>query len=163
ASQLTATTKRLFDELNCTTNWKQLIYHSTPSAWDNTKAQTVTCLKDPVTHTWEKYALSSAVVQGQDLTNVQATDTGTGQGWIVSFNVKSPASARLGALTQTMATRYYNSSTGQATSPLDLLAVVLDGELQGSPPQVQSQISTSGEINGGTGGFSQGQATTLAN
>jgi preprotein translocase subunit SecD len=44
-----------------------------------------------------------------------------------------------------------------------LLAVVLDGELQGSPPQVTQPISNSGEINGGTGGFSQGQATTLAN
>jgi preprotein translocase subunit SecD len=163
ASQLNSTTKRLFDQLNCTTNWKERLYHSVPSAWDNPNIQTVTCFKDPFTHTWLKYALASATVQGRDLSNVQAQDTNTGQGWIVTFNVKSPASARLGALTATMATRYYNNSTGQATSPLDLLAVVLDGQLQGSPPQVQSQISTQGQITGGAGGFSQGQATTLAN
>jgi preprotein translocase subunit SecD len=161
ATQLKAPTVRLFDQLNCTTNWKERLYHSVPSAWDNPNIQTVTCFKDPVTHTWVKYALSIATVQGRDLSNVQAQDTNTGQGWIVTFNVKSPASARLGALTTDMVTRY--NSNGQATSPLDLLAVVLDGQLQGSPPQVTQPISNSGEINGGTGGFSQGQATTLAN
>jgi len=161
ATQLNSTTVKLFDQLNCTTNWKERLYHSVPSAWDNPAIQTVTCFKDPTTHAWLKYALSTATVQGRDLSNVQAQDTST-QGWIVTFNVKSPASAKLGALTTTMASKYY--SNGQATSPLDLLAVVLDGQLQGSPPQVQGPISTQGEINGGgTGGFSQGQATTLAN
>jgi preprotein translocase subunit SecD len=160
---LTTTTKKLFNELNCNKNWKQLIYHSTPSAWDNPTAQTVTCLKLPGTTIWEKYALATAVVQGKDVYNVQAQDTGTGQGWIVSVNVRSPASTNLGTLTTAMSSRYYDASTGTATSPLDLLGIVLDGQLQGTPPQVEGPFTTSFQISGGgNGGFSQGQATTLA-
>jgi preprotein translocase subunit SecD len=160
--EVNATTTKLFNELNCNKNWKQLIYHSTPSAWDNPDAETVTCLKIPGGG-WEKYALAKAVVQGKDIYNVSAQDTSTGQGWIVSVNVKSPASTKLGALTSSMATKYYDSSTGAATSPLDLLGIVLDGTLQGSPPQVEGQFTTSFEITGGgNGGFTQGQASTLA-
>ncbi len=78
--------------------------------------------------------------------------------------MKSPASAKLGLLTTSMASKYYDSSKGAATSPLDLLAIVLDGQLQGTPPQVQGSFTSSFEITGGgNGGFSQGQATTLAN
>jgi preprotein translocase subunit SecD len=61
-----------------------------------------------------------------------------------------------------MVSQDYNNSDANK-QVLDLLAVVLDGELQGSPPQVTTAFSSSGEINGGTGnGFSQSQATTLA-
>jgi preprotein translocase subunit SecD len=162
-SALTPATTKLFNELNCTKNWKQLIYHSTPSAWDNPNVQTVTCLKYPGTDIWVKYALDKAVVQGKDVYNVQAQDTNTGQGWIVSVNVKSPASTKLGTLTTAMASKYYNASTGGATSPLDYLGIVLDGQLQGSPPQVEGPFTTSFEITGGgNGGFSQSQASTLA-
>ncbi len=162
ASALTPATAKLFNELNCTKNWKQIIYHSTPSAWDNPNVQAVTCLKYPGTDIWYKYALDKAVVQGNQVYNVQAQDTNTGQGWIVSVNVKSPASTKLGTLTESMASKYYDSSRGQATSPLDWLGIVLDGTLQGTPPQVQGQFSTSFEITGGAGGFSQSQASTLA-
>lgn len=152
---LTARTKQLFDEVNCSSKtWRTQIYGLNSANWDNPKSQTVAC------YGGVKYALGPAVVQGTDLTNVQAQDQQTG--WAVTFNVKSPASAALGALTTTMASHYYNVSTGQATSPLDLLAVVLDGQLQGQPPQVQSAISSNGQINGGSGGFSQAQATQLA-
>ncbi|HXB51041.1 MAG TPA: protein translocase subunit SecD [Streptosporangiaceae bacterium] len=159
---LTPATVKLFDKLNCTAKegWKQQIYHSVPNNWDNPKVQTVTCFKAPGTNVWQKYAMSPAIVQGSDLSGVQAVDQTTG--WAVTFNVKSPASSKLGALTTTMSSKYYSASTGSATSELDFLAIVLDGQLQGAPPQVQSAISTSGQINGGTGGFSQSQATTLA-
>ena len=161
-AMLTTATAQLFDKLNCTAKqgWKQEIYHSVPNNWDNPKVQTVTCFKAPGTNTWEKYAMGPAVVQGSDLSSVQAVDQTTG--WAVTFGVKSPASHNLGVLTGQMSSKYYNSSTGSATSSLDLLAIVLDGQLQGTPPQVQSAISNSGQINGGTGGFSQSQATTLA-
>jgi hypothetical protein len=70
---LTAATRKLFNEVNCTAKegWKQQIYHSVPSNWDNPSVQTVTCFKAPG-NVWEKYALSKAVVQGKDLSNVQA-------------------------------------------------------------------------------------------
>jgi preprotein translocase subunit SecD len=159
--ELNATTVKLFDKLNCSAKegWKQQIYNSVPNNWDNPKAQTVTCFKEPGTNVWVKYAMSAAIVQGSDLSSVQAVDQTTG--WVVTFNVKSPASSVLGKYTTTMSSKYY--SNGAATSPLDYLAIVLDGELQGAPPEVTSPISTSGQINGGTGnGFTQAQAETLA-
>ena len=146
-------TKRLFNELNCNTDWKSVIYHSNPNGWSNPKVQTVTCLDGT------KYALAAAVVQGSDLTNVQAVDESTG--WIVSFDVKQPAATALGNLTTTMAKDYY--SGGTATSPLDFLGVDLDGTLQGAPPEVQTAFSTSGQIQGSTTDpFTQTQADNLA-
>jgi len=154
ASALTPATIRLFDSLNCANkNWKTKLYGPVPSAWDNPKVQTVTCFGG------SKYAMAPAVVQGNDLSGVQAQDQATG--WVVLFNVRNPAAGNLGTLTTTMYNQYYRSSDPNK-QVLNLLAVVLDGDLQGSPPQVTSPISTSGEINGGTGGFSQSQATQLA-
>jgi preprotein translocase subunit SecD len=94
---------------------------------------------------------------------VAAVDQSTG--WVVTFKVKSPASKALGTLTTKMASDYYPSvSSNSQDAVLDLLAVVLDGSLQGQPPQVTSAISDSGQINGGSGtGFTQNEATTLAN
>ena len=159
----TPATARLFNKLNCNDkNWKQQIYGGVPNAWDNPNVQTVTCFRPSGSSIWDKYAMDKAVVQGKDLSNVQAVDQTTG--WAVTFDVKSPASTALGTLTTKMADDYYPSVSSSANDQvLDLLAVVLDGELQGSPPQVTSAISTSGQINGGTGaGFSQSEATTLA-
>jgi preprotein translocase subunit SecD len=152
---LSPTTIRLFNKVNCTDkNWKTQLYGPVPSAWDNPKIQTVSCFGG------QKYALAPAVVQGNDLSGVQAQDQATG--WVVLFSVKNPAAGNLGQLTTTMVNQDYKSSDPNK-QVLDLLAVVLDGDLQGSPPQVTSPISTSGQINGGTGnGFSQSQATQLA-
>ncbi|MBO0834920.1 MAG: protein translocase subunit SecD [Actinobacteria bacterium] len=157
AQALTPATVQLFDKLNCDAkNWKTQIYGENPNAWDNPKVQTVACLGG------NKWAMAPAVVEGKDLTNVKAQLQQT-QGWVVTFNVRNPAAGKLGTLTTTMVNQYYNASSGQATSPLDYLAVVLDGDLQGSPPQVTGAISTSGQINGGNAGFSQNQANQLAN
>ncbi len=123
--------------------------------YDDPNAQTVGCLNGV------KFAFDKAVVQGKDLSNVAAQDTT--QGWLVNFDVKQPAAAALGALTTRMVTNYLPSANTSSNSyTLNQLAVLLDGNLQGSPPQVQGAISTSGQINGGSGGFSQGQATQLA-
>jgi preprotein translocase subunit SecD len=156
AAALTPATVKAFDRVNCdSSKWRSQIYGDVPSNWDNPKAQTVSC------YGGVKYALGPAIIQGTDLYNVSAQDQ-TG-GWAVVFSVHSPASAALGKTTASMAKNYYDATTGQATDPRDLLGVVLDGNLQGQPPQVQSEISTNGQITGGTGGFSQSQATSLAN
>jgi preprotein translocase subunit SecD len=154
ASLLTPATAKLFDEVNCDAkNWKSQIYGANPNAWDNPNAQTVSC------YNGEKYAMDKAVVQGKDLSNVAAQDQTTG--WVVTFDVKNPAAGALGKLTTTMVGQYYDSSTGQATSPLDLLAVVLDGDIQ-SAPQVNQAISTNVQVYGGAVAFSQSQANQLA-
>ncbi len=155
AAALAPATVKLFDKVNCDAkNWKSQIY-SSAAEYDNPNAQTITCSGG------EKYALATAVVQGKDLSGVQAQDQPSG--WVVVFNVKSPAAAALGALTTKMYDQYYPSQSSNADDQvLNLLAVVLDGELQ-SAPQVTQPFSSSGEINGGTGGFSQSQAESLAN
>jgi preprotein translocase subunit SecD len=154
ASELTKATARKFDELNCAAkDWKSQIYGANPNAWDNPSVQTVSCLNG------EKYAMAAAVVQGKDIDNVAAQDETSG--WIVTFGVKSPASAALGTLTTTMNKEYYDATTGEATSPLGLLAIVLDGNIQ-SAPDVQTPISSSVQIQGGSVGFTESQADNLA-
>jgi preprotein translocase subunit SecD len=154
ASELTKATAKKFDQLNCAAkNWKSQIYGANPNAWDNPSVQTVSC------YNHEKYAMAPAVVQGKDIDNAQAQDETSG--WIVTFGVKSPASTALGTLTTTMVKQDYDSSTGEYTSVLDLLAVVLDGNIQ-SAPEVQTAISSTVQVQGGSTGFTQSQATNLA-
>ncbi len=163
AAALTPATVRLFDKLNCADRqWQKHTYGINPGAWDNPNVQTVSCLR-AVTNgvvSYEKYALAPAVVEGKDLSGVQAQDLASG--WVVVFNVKQPAASHLGTLTTQMVSQDYNNSDPNKQA-LDLLAVVLDGDLQGTPPQVTTPISGSGQINGGTGnGFTEAQATQLA-
>ena len=155
AAALSPATARLFDRLNCADkNWKTQIYGAVPSAWDNPNVQTVSCFGT------EKYVLAPAVVQGKDVSGAQAVDQAGG--WVVTFNVKNPAASHLGTLSNQMVSQDYNNSDPNK-QVLDLLAVVLDGDLQGSPPQVTSAISSSVQVTGGTGNaFSQAQATQLA-
>jgi preprotein translocase subunit SecD len=152
---LTPATVRLFDKLDCSNkNWKTQLYGAVPSAWDNPNIQVVSCFGG------DKYVLNKAVVQGKDISGAQAVDQVSG--WVVTFNVKNPAASALGGLTTGMYNQDYKS-TNPNQQVLDLLGVVLDGDLQGSPPQVTSPISTSVQVTGGTGnGFSQSQATELA-
>ncbi len=152
---LTPATVRLFDKLDCSNkNWKTQIYGAIPSAWDNPNIQVVSCFGS------NKYVLNKAVVQGKDISGAQAVDQVGG--WVVTFNVKNPAAGALGSLTTGMYNQDYKS-TNANQQVLDLLGVVLDGDLQGSPPQVTSPISTSVQVTGGTGnGFSQASATQLA-
>jgi preprotein translocase subunit SecD len=152
---LTPATVRLFDKLDCSNkNWKTQIYGAIPSAWDNPNIQVVSCFGG------NKYVLNKAVVQGKDISGAQAVDQVGG--WVVTFNVKNPAAGALGSLTTGMYNQDYKS-TNANQQVLDLLGVVLDGDLQGSPPQVTSPISTSVQVTGGTGnGFSQASATQLA-
>ena len=155
AAALNPQTVALFDRLNCADkNWKARIYNSDPNLWDNPKAQTVGCFGG------NKYAFAPATVQGKDMSNVQAQDL-VSSGWVVNFNVGGKAAQALGQLTTTMVGQDLKSPDPNK-QVLDLLAVVLDGDLQGSPPQVTGIISTQGQINGGSAGFTQGQATQLA-
>jgi preprotein translocase subunit SecD len=151
---LNANTVKLFDRLDCSKkNWQVPVYGQNTSSWDLPGVQTVACL-NAGTASAEKFALSTATVQGRDLSSVNAELSQAGQ-WEVVFNVKQPAASQLGALTTKMV---------PAQQPLSLLAVVLDGQLQGSPPVVQGVITTSGQITGPTGtGFTQSQAENLAN
>jgi preprotein translocase subunit SecD len=161
-TDLTATTKKLFDELNCADkNWQEKIYGDNPSVWDKPGVQTVAC--QDINGVPYKYALDKAVVVGTDLTGVSADYVSPG-GWVIEFNVKSPASTALLNLTTTQASLYNTATSepGGADYFLNQIAVVLDGDIQ-STPQTQQAFGPSGEINGGSTGFSEAQADNLAN
>jgi preprotein translocase subunit SecD len=144
---------KLFDQLNCADkNWEARTYGQNTSAWDVPGEQTVTCF-NAGTASAVKYALAPATVQGKYLSSVNAELDTSGQ-WQVVFDVRQPEATALGNLTTKMV---------DAAAPTNGLAVVLDGQLQGAPPAVQGVITTSGEINGGSAGFTQAQATNLAN
>ena len=167
-SALEAQTVTDFNKVNCADkNWQTSIYGSNPNSWFREKDQAVSCQK--LGGVWYKYAMAKPVILGTDLSQVSAQVNSNGAGYIVAFNVKTGngAASRLGTLTETMASKYYpgiNTDTTGADGYLAQLAVVLDGQIQSSP-DVQGQITTNGEINGGssTGGFSQAQADQLAN
>jgi preprotein translocase subunit SecD len=171
ASKLSAQTAADFNRLNCADkNWQVKIYGANPNGWGREHEQAVGCQKildanNKWTGQWDKVAMAAPVILGTDLSGVSAQVNPNGAGYIVSFNVKTGPASRLGKLTQTMA-GYYNAQSTDTTGAdavLSQLAVVLDGQVQ-EAPQVQGQITTNGEINGGgTGGFTQGQASQLAN
>jgi preprotein translocase subunit SecD len=165
-SALTPQTIKDFDRLNCSDKkWQSAIYGSNPNGWNRTTppAQAVAC----TTYNGAvfKYAMAVPVIVGTDLNSVSAQVAQSGGGYQVNFGVKDKPAQALAALTATMSTKYYpniSTDTTEASAFLAQLAVVLDGQIQSSP-DVQNQISTSGEINGGTGGFTQAQANQLAN
>jgi preprotein translocase subunit SecD len=163
-SKLTAATKTKFDELNCADkNWQEKVYgaSSNPSEWDKPGVQTVGC--SDINGVPFKYALDKAVIVGTDLSNVSAAYVSPG-GWVIQFNVKAPASTHLYSLTTSQAGLYDTalSEPESADYFLNQIAVVLDGNIQ-STPQTESAFGPSGEINGGSTGFSQTQANNLAN
>ncbi len=168
-SKLTAQTAADFNKLNCANkHWQVQIYGANPNGWGREHQQAVGCQKilganGKWTGQWDKVAMAAPVILGTDLSAVSAQVNSNGAGYIVSFNVKTGPASKLGVLTQTMAQEDQSQSTNPSDAVLSQLAVVLDGQVQ-SAPQVQGQITTNGEINGGgTGGFTQGQAGQLAN
>jgi preprotein translocase subunit SecD len=153
-----------FNKLNCSNpHWQSQIYGLNPSGWNRPNQQAVACYSyDGIQF---KYAMAAPVIQGTDLTSVGAQANTSGAGYVVLFDVRSGPASHLGTLTETMATDYYpgSSTLGSADYYEAQLAVVLDGQVQSSP-NVTSQITTSGQIEGpGNSGFSSGQANTLAN
>jgi preprotein translocase subunit SecD len=167
ASDLTAATVKAFDQLNCGPHWQSQTYGGNANNYARPHQQAVACQLVALQNggkAWYKYAMSVPVIQGTDLSAVTAeTDPSGAAGYLVAFNVHSGAAQRLGTLTTTMAGLYDGGNGTQDDITLGTLAVVLDGQIQ-STPVVQSAFSTSGEIQGPSGtGFSQGQATNLAN
>jgi preprotein translocase subunit SecD len=171
ASKLTAQTAADFNKLNCADkNWQVQIYGSNPNGWGREHEQAVGCQKildanNKWTGQWDKVAMAAPVILGTDLSAVSAQVNSNGAGYIVAFSVKTGPASKLGTLTQTMAQDDQNANTDTtgADAVLAQLAVVLDGQVQ-SAPAVQGQITTNGQITGGgTGGFTQGQASQLAN
>jgi preprotein translocase subunit SecD len=151
-------TRLLFDKLNChDKNWQQAIYHDNSNLWDAQGNQIVSC-----DSSGNKYVLDVAKVVGTELSSVSAGLDTTNNQNVINFGLKSAGAKAFAQLTSTMYSKYFTSAT--TNNPLDDFAIVLDGKVV-SAPQVTSPITTgSGMITGGgTSGFTQAQATELAN
>ena len=144
--------KALFDRLNCASkNWQQQIGY-TPQIWDNASAEIVSCgTSGGVLY---KFALAPAHVLGSQIKSASASLQPGSTFWEVTLNFNGAGTTALGNLTTQMYSHY-----GKSNSPLDDLAVVLDGQVISFP-----QIN--GRITGGNaqipGSFTRSQARQLA-
>ncbi|HEY8044896.1 MAG TPA: protein translocase subunit SecD, partial [Streptosporangiaceae bacterium] len=157
ASLVSAPVKAQFNKLNCADkNWKQQVGY-TSQQYNNANIQTVSCGSlGGITY---KFVLDKAHVLGKDITSASATQQTSNVYWQTNLNFNSAGGAAFGTLTQQMYSKY--GSTGTPSSPLDYLAVVLDGNVISYPAIDQGAIpGGSAQI---TGNFSQDQATNLAN
>jgi preprotein translocase subunit SecD len=165
-----AATLKLFDKEVCkpggnanTVNpsWQRTVGYSLQGdQWASLKSQIVSCDSSGT-----KYVLGQAVYLGSDITSVSAgLQPNSGQ-WVVNLSLNGGAAARFATLTAGQYTSYFaGSRNGNADDQaLDSTAVVLDGnvtsaELTASPiPGGNVQIT-----GGGSTGFTQAQATSLA-
>ncbi|HET7246444.1 MAG TPA: protein translocase subunit SecD [Streptosporangiaceae bacterium] len=153
---LSAHVKDLFDKVDCSKkNWAQQIGYG-PQVWDNPKAQIVACgLSNGTSGQWLKFVLAPAQVLGSQIKSASATPQTSSTFWQVNLNFNGAGAKAFGALTSQMYSQY-----GKTSSPLDDLAVVLDGQVVSFPSINQ------GAILGGSadifGSFDQTQATNLA-
>ncbi len=158
ASLVSASVKAQFNKLNCADkNWKQKVGY-TAQQYNNPNVQTVSC-GTGLNGGLAKFVLDKAHVLGKDITSASATQQTSNVYWQTNLNFNSAGGSAFGTLTQQMYSKY--GSTGTPSSPLDYLAVVLDGNVISYPAIDQGAIpGGSAQI---TGQFTQDQATSLAN
>jgi len=157
AAALSPQIKNLFDKVNCSSkNWAQQIGYS-PAVWDNPKNQIVACgLSNGTSGVPYKFVLDQAKVLGSQIKSASATPQQSTTFWQTNINFNGAGAKAFGDLTTQMYNQY-----GKSASPLDDLAVVLDGQVISFPAINQGPIvGGSAEI---TGNFSQAEATNLAN
>jgi preprotein translocase subunit SecD len=160
ATLVSAHEKALFDKVDCAKkDWAKEIGYS-PAVWDNPKAQIVACgLSNGTTGVPYKFVLDQAKVLGSQIHTASASPMTSSTFWQVNLTFDGSGGAAFGALTTQMNDLY--GKGGSPSSPLDYLAVVLDGQVVSFPAIDQ------GAITGGSaqiyGSFDQSQATQLAN
>jgi preprotein translocase subunit SecD len=153
-TKVSSQVKAEFDKLNCASkNWQQNIGY-TPEIWNDAHRQIVSC--GSLGGVLYKFALDQSTVLGSQ---IHAASASTQQGstfWQVNLTFKSAGASAFGNLTTKMYDQY-----GKSQSPLDDLAVVLDGKVISFPAINQGPIvGGSAQI---TGNFDQTSATSLAN
>jgi preprotein translocase subunit SecD len=149
---VSAPVKAQFDKLNCASpNWQQEVGY-TKGQYNNPHIQIVSC-----DSAHNKFVLDKAHVVGSMIASASATpEPNSASAWQVNLNFKGDGTKAFGDLTTTMYDKY-----GTSGSPLDDLAVVLDGGVVSFPSINQGAITGgSAQI---TGSFTQNTASTLAN
>jgi preprotein translocase subunit SecD len=161
-------TRKLFDQEVCqpgragTVNpsWQKTVGYSLKGdQWAALTGQIVSC-----DSTGTKYVLGPAVYVGSDITAVSAGLQQNGAHWVVNLSLSQAAAAKFGTLTTSQYNSYYAGSLGsQDDQALDSTAVVLDGNVTSA--EVTAVPITAGNVQiegGGSTGFTQAQATALA-
>jgi len=156
ASLVSPQAKALFNKLNCADkNWKQRVGY-TARQYDTPGTQIVAC-----DSTGNKYVLDKAKILGTMIPTggASATLIPSSVFWQVNLTFNNAGTKAFGQLTTEQFDKYWNSTTNTATSPLDQIAIVLDGNVVEAP-------QTQGAITGGsaqiTGNFTQSQSSNLA-
>ena len=165
-----AATLKLFDKEVCqpgrdagavNPGWQKTVGYSLQGdQWAALKGQIVSCDSSGT-----KYVLGQAVYAGGDIASVGAGLQQNSAQWVVDLSLHAGAAAKFATLT----TSQYNSydagyrSGNTDDQALDSTAVVLDGNVTST--EVTAQPITAGNVQitgGGSAGFTQAQATSLA-
>jgi preprotein translocase subunit SecD len=171
-SKVNAATLKLFDKLVCTPSpngsttvndsWKATVgYTDAGDQWDDPASQIVSCDSNGT-----KYVLGPTVVEGTQLTGVNAGLQQNSTQWVVNLTLNGAATAAFGKLTTTQFNTYFNGaqSGNQNDAVLDSTAIVLDGNVQEAPETEGALTTGTFTISGPQpNGFSQAQATQLTN
>ena len=154
---------KVFNKLNCaTSNWRQQIGYTT-AIYDNPNKQIVTCNFNPNIgfSSGTKIVLDKAKVLGKQVTSAQAGTASSQQSlsskWQVNLSLNGAGATAFGNLTSQLVSKYYTGAT--TSSPLDDVAIVLDGQIV-SAPQIQQAIPGG---NAQITYFPQAEAQNLAN
>jgi len=162
-SLINAATLKIFNKLNCANkNWRQQIGYTT-SFYDNPNNQIVTCNFNPNIGfgSGTKIVLDKAKVLGKDVTGAQAgtasSQSSLSSKWQVNVSLNRQGTAAFGALTSQLVSKYYRGAT--TSSPLDDVAIVLDGQIVSAPQIHQAIPGGNAQITY----FPQAEAQNLAN
>jgi preprotein translocase subunit SecD len=171
-SAVNAATMKQFNALVCKPgpnqytvddNWKSTVpgYTEDNSPWDNPKIQTVSC-----DASGNKYVLGPAVVQGNEISSVDAAlDTSNNQ-WVVNITLNGAGASAFGQLTSSQYSKYFSGYQGgdQNDAVLNQIGITLDGDVSSAPETNGALTSGSFQITGPQpDGFSEAQATQLQN
>jgi preprotein translocase subunit SecD len=171
-SAVSAATMKQFDALVCKPgpnqytvddSWKSTVpgYTEALSPWDNPNIQTVGC-----DASGNKYVLDKAVVQGTEISSVNAAlDTSNDQ-WVVNITLNGAGTSAFGALTTSQYSKYFSGYQGgnEDDAVLDQIGITLDGDISSAPETNGALTSGSFQITGpAPNGFSQAEATQLQN
>jgi preprotein translocase subunit SecD len=171
-SKVNAQTMKLFNKLVCTPSkngsttvdesWKATVgYTDAGDQWDNPASQIVSC--DSL---GTKYVLGPTVVEGTQLTGVEAALQPNSTQWVVNLSLNGAATSAFGKLTTQQFNTYYSGaqSGNLNDQALDSTAIVLDGNVQEAPETEGALTSGQFTISGPQPvGFSHAQATQLQN
>src|SRR5262249_15939254 len=125
AAALSPQIKNLFDQVNCASkNWAQQIGYG-PAVWGNPKNRTAASGRTNGTSGVPyKFVLDQAKVLGSQIKSASATPQQSSTFWQTNINFNGAGAKAFGDLTTQMYAQY-----GKSASPLDDLAVVLDGQV----------------------------------